>query len=294
MRIGYVLPMGEDTRPGVPASTTELLALADAVEAAGFDSVWTFDHLLVQEDGKPPAGTWEAWTMLAAIAARTQRVGLGVLVSCTGFREPIITAKIAHTLQEISGGRLTLGLGAGWHEPEYRAFGIPFDHKIERFAEAIQVIGGLIRDGHSDFTGRYHRTVHAPLLPAAPGGATPPILVGGRGPRMLELIAEHADVWNAAWFGVPGEKFAAQREQMAAACAARGRDPKTLQVSVGVYVKDDDAAAAAPGLAADDRALREAITAWHETGVDEILFVMDPPTTPRLERLAAAVRAVRS
>jgi alkanesulfonate monooxygenase SsuD/methylene tetrahydromethanopterin reductase-like flavin-dependent oxidoreductase (luciferase family) len=280
--------------PGVPASTAELLACADAVEAAGFDSVWTFDHLLVQEDGKPPAGTWEAWTMLAAIAARTQRVGLGVLVSCTGFREPIITAKIAHTLQEISGGRLTLGLGAGWHEPEYRAFGIPFDHKVERFAEAIQIIGDLIRDGRSDFTGRYHRTVDAPLLPAVPGRSTPPILVGGRGPRMLELIAEHADVWNAAWFGVPGEKFAAQRERMVAACAARGRDPKTLQVSVGVYVKEDDAAADAPGLAADDTTLREAIAAWRATGVDEILFVMDPPTAPRLERLAAAVHAVRS
>ena len=169
MRIGYVLPMGDDTRPGVPASPAEILDLADAVEAAGFDSVWTFDHLLTQEDGQPPAGTWEAWTILTAIAARTRRVGLGVLVSCTGFREPIVTAKIAHTLYEISDGRLTLGLGAGWHEPEYTAFGIPFDHKIDRFAEAIEIIGALIRDGRSDFTGHYYRTVDAPLLPVVDG-----------------------------------------------------------------------------------------------------------------------------
>src|SRR5262249_52965735 len=106
VRIGYVLPMGDDTRPNVPASPAELVALAREVESAGLDSVWTFDHLLVQEspDG-PPAGTWEAWTVLTAIAAQTSRVGLGVLVSCTGFREPIVTAKITHTLQELSDGR---------------------------------------------------------------------------------------------------------------------------------------------------------------------------------------------
>ena len=287
MRIGYVLPMGDDTRPGVPATATEILDLADAVEAAGFDSVWTFDHLLTQEDGQPPAGTWEAWTTLTAIAARTNRVGLGVLVSCTGFREPIVTAKIAHTLHEISDGRLTLGLGAGWHEPEYTAFGIPFDHKVDRFAEAIEIIGALIRDGRSDFTGHYYRTVDGPLLPAVPGRTRPPILVGGRGPRMLSLIAAHADVWNAAWFGVPGEKFEAQRERMREVCAARGRDPKTLQVSVGVYVKEDGADG--PGVPGDRAALTDAIAAWRAAGVDEVLFWMDPPTLPRLETLASAM-----
>ena len=287
MRTGYVLPMGDDTRPGVPASPAEILDLANAVEAAGFDSVWTFDHLLTQEDAQPPAGTWEAWTTLTAIAARTRRIRLGVLVSCTGFREPIVTAKIAHTLHEISDGRLTLGLGAGWHEPEYTAFGIPFDHKIDRFAEAIEIIGALIRDGRSDFAGHYYRTVDAPLLPAVPGRTRPPILVGGRGPRMLSLIAQHADVWNAAWFGVPGEKFEAQRERMREACVARGRDPKTLQVSVGVYVKSDGADG--PGVPGDRAALTQAIAAWDAAGVDEILFWMDPPTLPRLEALATAM-----
>jgi alkanesulfonate monooxygenase SsuD/methylene tetrahydromethanopterin reductase-like flavin-dependent oxidoreductase (luciferase family) len=287
MRIGYVLPMGDDTRPGVPASPAEIIDLADTVEAAGFDSIWTFDHLLTQEDGQPPAGTWEAWTTLTAIAARTRRVGLGVLVSCTGFREPIVTAKIAHTLHEISDGRLTLGLGAGWHEPEYRAFGIPFDHKIDRFAEAIEIIGALIRGGRSDFTGSYYRTVDAPLLPTVAGRTRPPILVGGRGPRMLSLIAQHADVWNAAWFGVPGEKFEAQRERMRDACATRGRDPKTLQVSVGVYVKADGVDG--PGVPADRAALADAIAAWRVADVDEILFWMDPSTLPGLTTLASAM-----
>ena len=126
MRIGYVLPMGEDTRPGVPASTARDHRLARDVEAAGFDSVWTFDHLLVQEDeGAERLGTWEAWTLLAAIAAVTERATLGVLVTCTGFREPGLLAKMAHTVHDISDGRLVLGVGAGWHEPEYRAFGYP-------------------------------------------------------------------------------------------------------------------------------------------------------------------------
>ena len=291
MRIGYVLPMGDDTRPGVPASPAELVALAREVEAAGLDSVWTFDHLLVQESpDAPPAGTWEAWTVLTAIAAQTSRVGLGVLVSCTGFREPIVTAKIAHTLQELSDGRLTLGLGAGWHEPEYRAFGIPFDHKVDRFAEAMEVITALIKQGRSDFTGTYHRTVDAPLLPAVPGRARPPILVGGRGPRMLGLIARYADVWNTAWFGTPGPKFEQSREKMLAACAEQGRDPKTLQVSVGVYVKSPDAEADAPGVVGDVDALADAIAAWRAEGVAEILFWMDPPTHAGLADLAKAMQ----
>lgn len=291
MRIGYVLPMGDDTRPGVPASAGGIVALARDVEAAGLDSVWTFDHLLVKETPDAPfAGTWEAWTVLTAIAAQTSRVGLGVLVSCTGFREPIVTAKIAHTLQEISDGRLTLGLGAGWHEPEYRAFGIPFDHKVERFAEAMEVISGLTKHGRSDFTGTYHRTVDAPLLPAVPGRARPPILIGGRGPRMLGLIARYADVWNAAWFGTPGPKFEEARDRMLAACEEQRRDPKTLQVSVGVYVKAADAAADAPGVAGDVEALADAIDAWRAEGVAEILFWMDPPTKAGLATLAKAVR----
>lgn len=291
MRIGYVLPMGDDTRHGVPATAPGIVALAREVEAAGFDSVWTFDHLLTQEEpGGPLAGTWEAWTVLTAIAANTSRVGLGVLVSCTGFREPIVTAKIAHTLQELSDGRLTLGLGAGWHEPEYRAFGIPFDHKVDRFAEAMEVISGLIKHGHSDFTGVYHRTVDAPLLPAVPGRARPPILIGGRGPRMLGLIARYADVWNTAWFGTPGAKFERGREQMLSACEERGRDPKTLQTSVGVYVKAPDADADAPGVPGDVNALGDAIDAWREAGVAEILFWMDPPTQAGLATLAKAMQ----
>jgi alkanesulfonate monooxygenase SsuD/methylene tetrahydromethanopterin reductase-like flavin-dependent oxidoreductase (luciferase family) len=291
VRIGYVLPLGEDPRPGIPASTAEVLAFAEEAETAGFDSLWTFDHLLVRLDsgGEELRGTWEAWTMLTAIAVRTHRVKLGVLVSCTGFREPIITAKIAHTLHEISDGRLVLGLGAGWYEPEYRAFGIPFDHRASRFAEATHIITSLIRDGSSDFTGRYHRTVDAQLLPAVPGRPRPPVLIAGRGPRMLRLTAQYADAGNVAWFGLPNPRFEQRREQLRAACEEVGRDPSTLQISVGVEVAADDAPADAIGLRPEPAALREGIAAWRNTGVDEILFVLDPPTMPRLHLLAEAL-----
>jgi alkanesulfonate monooxygenase SsuD/methylene tetrahydromethanopterin reductase-like flavin-dependent oxidoreductase (luciferase family) len=161
---------------------------------------------------------------------------------------------------------------------------------VDRFAEAMEVISGLIKHGRSDFTGTYHRTVDAPLLPAVPGRARPPILVGGRGPRMLGLIAKYADVWNVAWFGTPGEKFQQARERMLAACAERGRDPKTLQVSVGVYVKPPDAAEDAPGVVGEVEALADAIDAWRAEGVAEILFWMDPPTQAGLATLAKAMR----
>ena len=290
MRIGYVLPMGEDTRPDAPTTTAEIISLARAVESAGFDSVWTYDHLLVQEEeGAERLGTWEAWTLLAAIAAVTERATLGVLVTGTGFREPGLLAKMAHTVADISAGRLVLGVGAGWHEPEYRAFGYPFDHKVDRFAEAIRIIEDMVRTGRSTFSGAYYRTEDALMLPAAPEREPIPILVGGRGPRMLSLIARHADIWNTAWFGLPGPSFVDQREKMLAACVAQERDPATLEVSVGLYIKADDAADDAPGLAPTVPALTEAFAAWHETGVAEVLCWLDPITPARLELLAAAL-----
>jgi alkanesulfonate monooxygenase SsuD/methylene tetrahydromethanopterin reductase-like flavin-dependent oxidoreductase (luciferase family) len=292
MRIGYVLPMGEDTRPGVPASPNEIIAMARDVEAAGFDSVWTFDHLLQAEgDDGAVVGLWEGWTLLAAIAARTERAAIGCLVTCTGFRSPGMLAKMAHTVQEISDGRLVLGVGAGWHEPEYRAFGYPFDHKVDRFAEAMEIIGPMVREGSSTFSGTYYRTENAPMLPAPAVGREPmPILIGGRGPRMLGLIAQHADVWNTAWFGVPGPKFDEQRAAFRAACEQHGRN---VEVSVGMYIKSDDATADAPGVAPTTEAIGEALAAWRDAGVDEVLCWADPPTAKRLEAIAAALPAAR-
>ena len=155
MRIGIVLPIAEeDAATGVP-SYAEIRAVAVAAEAAGLDSVWVFDHLLFRFDGET-TGIHECWTILAAIAEATSRVELGTIVLCTGFRNAALLAKMAATLDHISGGRLILGIGAGWHDPEFEAFGYPTDHKVGRFEESLAVITGLIRDG----PGRPGRPVH--------------------------------------------------------------------------------------------------------------------------------------
>ncbi len=286
--------MGEDSRPDVPASPAQIIAMARDAEAAGFDSVWTFDHLLMAEgEGDNPeiTGLWEGWTLLSAIAAVTERADIGCLVTCTGFRSPGLLAKMAHTVHEISEGRLILGVGAGWHEPEYRAFGYPFDHKVDRFDEAMEIISAMIRTGRSTFHGAYYETSDALLLPEAPPGrGKPPILIGGRGPRMLGLIAKYADVWNTAWFDAdPGPKFIEQRDRLREACVAQGRNPNEIEISVGMYIKADDAAADAPGCVPTTEAVRDALAAWSEAGVHEVLCWADPPTPARLAMIAAAL-----
>ena len=131
--------------------------------------------------------TWEAWSMLAALAAVTTRVELGPLVACTNFHNPAILAKRAATIDEISGGRFILGLGAGWNETEFRAFGIPFDHRIDRFEEAFTIIRTLLREGAIDFegTGSTGPRLRAPAAGPRPGG--PPLMIGSNGARMLRI-----------------------------------------------------------------------------------------------------------
>src|SRR2546430_4058875 len=138
MKVGLILPMGDDDRAGVPVGYPDILAMARDGERAGLDSLWVYDHLQSQESDGRVGGQWEAWTLLGALAATIPRVELGTLVSCIGFRSPGLLAKMAHSVQEISAGRLILGLGAGWHEPEYRAFGYPFDRRVARVSQALR------------------------------------------------------------------------------------------------------------------------------------------------------------
>jgi probable F420-dependent oxidoreductase len=283
MEIGLILPMGDDESPGVPVSYASILDLARQGEAAGLDSLWVYDHLLSDEGDGRIAGQWEAWTVLSALAAATARVRLGTLVTCTGFRHPALLAKMAHAVQEISGGRLVLGIGAGWHEPEYRAFGYPFDRRVDRFAEAIEIITTLLRDGRSSFQGEFHALSDCVLLPklSDPGWRTP-VLVGARGPRMLRLTARWADSWNTAWYGHPDERFAQQRDDLHAACAAEGRDPASVEVTVGMVIGGGER----PGrVAPEPAAVRDALAAWREQGVGQVIcwpFPTDPPTVEAL------------
>lgn len=183
-------------------SWSDVKQLATRAEAIGFDSVWVMDHLTMRRDsGTEPV--WEGWSLLSALAATTRRVEIGTLVVATSFRNPALLAKMADTVDEISGGRLILGLGAGWHEPEYRAFGYPFDHRVSRFEEALTIIRTLLREGRIDYDGQYYQARDCELAPRGPRSHGPPILVGGSGERMLGLLARYADYWNGCWYRNP-------------------------------------------------------------------------------------------
>jgi probable F420-dependent oxidoreductase len=235
MKIGFILPLGESDRLGRPPSFAEIHALARQAEDAGLDSIWVYDHLLYRFPERETMGVWECWSMLSALAQATERVELGTLVMPVSWRNPALLAKMAATVDEISGGRLILGLGTGFHQPEFDAFGYPFDHLASRFEEGIQVIRGLLKDGKVDFQGEYVSAPDCELTPRGPRPEGPPILVASRGERMLRLTAQYADQWNTAWFG-PVEDAAARRADMVRACEAVGRDPATLEVTIGVHV----------------------------------------------------------
>jgi alkanesulfonate monooxygenase SsuD/methylene tetrahydromethanopterin reductase-like flavin-dependent oxidoreductase (luciferase family) len=233
MKIGLMLPLVENETIGFD----HLRALAVAAEEGGLDSVWGADHLIFREDGETH-GIHECWTVLTALAAVTSRVEIGPLVLAVPFRNPALIAKMAVELDEVSHGRLILGLGCGWHEPEFSAFGYPFDHRVSRFDEAMQIIVPLLREGRVTFEGRYHRAVDAELKPRGPRPSGPPILVAGKGPRMLSLVARDADQWNGAWYGDPvdAHELDARLRNLDAALVESGRDPATLTLTAGIFV----------------------------------------------------------
>lgn len=274
----------------------ELRDMARVAEQAGFDSLWVGDHLLFRDPDLPPRGPWEAWSVLAALAAVTERVNLGPLVASVSFHNPAMLAKKAATVDEISGGRLILGLGAGWNEPEYRAFGFPFDHRVDRFEEAFAIIRGLLRDGKVDFEGRYHQARDCVLVPRPARKGGPPIMVGSTGPRMLRLAARYADAWNAwfTWFGNRPDGIAALREKVDAACAEVGRDPATFTRTVAVLVQVEGREVARRGgrqeraapLRGSIEEIADQLGAFASEGISHIQLVIDPITVRSIERLA--------
>jgi alkanesulfonate monooxygenase SsuD/methylene tetrahydromethanopterin reductase-like flavin-dependent oxidoreductase (luciferase family) len=290
MRVGLLLPLGDERVPGVAATYTEISALATEVEAAGLDSIWFYDHLLMATGDEAPSASWEAWTLLTAIAATTRTIGLGTLVACNSFRHPALLARMAHTLAEISGDRFVLGVGAGWHEPEYRAFGFPFDHRVDRFAEALAIIATMLREGVVTLDGRYYQVRDCPLLPGRDGPTDPPtILVGAKGERMLRLVARWADAWNTAWYARPDDRFAGLRDALHAACDAEGRDPAAVAVTVGMLIGAGD-----KRVPAEPEAIADGLGAWRDQGVSELICWVDPSDGPGVAALADGVRRLRT
>jgi alkanesulfonate monooxygenase SsuD/methylene tetrahydromethanopterin reductase-like flavin-dependent oxidoreductase (luciferase family) len=279
----------------------ETRAMAVQAEAAGFDSIWVFDHLLLRYPDQPPEGVWECWTVLSALAEATQRVEIGALVICTAFRSPALLAKMAVTLDEVSNGRLILGLGSGWHQPEFDGIGIPFDAKVDRFAEALAIIAPLLREGRTSFAGDHYWAKESEILPRGPRPQGPPILIGSRtGSRMMRLTARYADYWNTGWMGGTAERLVESRHTIDAACAAEGRDPATLGVTVGVRVICSTPAGYTEPLPNRDRALSgspEEIAAGlrthAEAGVAHVICSLTPSTLASLAHLTEALAIYR-
>jgi probable F420-dependent oxidoreductase len=292
MKFGLMLPLAADETAGF----AELRAMSLAAEEGGLDSIWGADHLIFREDGTT-TGIHECWTVLTAVAAITSRVEIGPLVLALPFRNPGLTAKMAAELDEVSAGRLILGVGCGWHRPEFDAFGYPFDHRVSRFEEALQVLVPMLRDGRVTFDGRYHHAADAVLSPRGPRPGGPPLLIAGKRPRMLDLVARYADQWNAAWYGHPSEADEL-RERLAnlrMALDAAGRDPSTREVTVGIFVAVDGADADAP-----ERAIRgsaeqigEALAGYADLGVQHLIAHVFPRSTDAVRQYAAAAAVAR-
>ncbi|MGH2787550.1 MAG: LLM class flavin-dependent oxidoreductase [Actinomycetota bacterium] len=242
MRLGIALPHYDTSLAGRPASWAGVRDAALLAEQAGFDSVWVSDHLFLDWSkyggSSEPRGSLECWVTMSALAAVTTRVRVGSLALCNDLRNPALVAKMAATLDALSGGRIDVGIGAGWYEPEYRAAGIEFDAprtRIARMEEAVEIVGRLLAGEELVFKGDHYTIDGAVCRPRPVQDPRPPIWVGGKGDRLLAAAARSADGWNFSWIG----SIDAYADRVAAAdraCAAAGRDPATLRRSVGAYL----------------------------------------------------------
>jgi probable F420-dependent oxidoreductase len=297
MKIGLFLYLGNDRATKSKRSYPSIRAIAQEAEADGFDSIWLPDHLMYR-DADETRGIWESWTILAALAEATERVEIGPLVLCNSFRNPAILAKMATAADEVSDGRLILGVGAGWNEPEYQAFGLPFDHRVARFEEALQILRPLLRDGHADFAGQYYQARNCDDVPRGPRPQGPPLQVGGEGPRMLRLAAQYGDLWNTGYMGQP-ETMTEPLARIAAACREVGRDPASIGVTAFIGLWFPDLQPDKPGflenpLSGTPDELAAAMRGYAELGVQHIMFQMVPYNQESRQRLTQALHLYRN
>lgn len=285
LKVGLYIPNGDGSMSGTINRWSDVLAMATAAEAAGFDSVWVADHMIFRFEGEKPQSRWECWTLLGGLAAVTKRVEIGPLVSCMGFRNPGLLAKMAETVDEMSDGRLILGVGAGWHEPEFTGFGFPFDRRASRFEEGFAILYDLLRTGQSNFQGEFYQTNDGELLPRGPRPNRIPLIVGTNGPRLLRLTAKYADGWNTTWISSVDEltPLMAAVDQ---ACAEAGRDPATLERSacvyldmpnrVGRYTRRDVEFIPPPARTHEENA--QALRDYAAAGLSHVMVWLDPNT----------------
>ena len=297
LKIGVQLPEVERV-----VRWSELRDMAELSERIGLDSIWVGDHLLYRDDGRAPRGPWEAWSLLAALAAVTKTVEIGPLVAATSFHAPAMLAKKAATVDEISDGRLILGLGAGWNRAEYDAFGFPYDRRVSRFEESFTIIRELLRTGRSDFDGTFYSLQRGELLPRGPRENGPPLMVGSMGKRMLAITLPHVDAWNAwgPWFGNRVDGYRELHATIDAACREVGREPASLERTVALIVAMPGALGrgssvseeAFEPIAGDAKTLAPALRAFADAGVAHVQLVLDPITLDSIAALEPVLAAL--
>jgi FMNH2-dependent dimethyl sulfone monooxygenase len=296
VKVGIMLPIGDTDGPSGAPSWGDIVEVARAAEDGGLDSAWLADHLLYRASDGREFGLHEAWTVLTGVAAVTDRIELGTLVVPTSFRNPVLTAKMAAALDMVSRGRLILGLGCGWHEPEYDAMGIPFDHRVGRFEEALGIISRLLAGERVTFEGRWYRADDAVLLP--PASRRIPILIAAKGERMLRLTAEHADLWNTAWYGLPDDRLRTRMADFEAAMAASGRPQDAVTRTVGIDIRDPDQPAVPEpeddAFAGSIDEIAELLASYERLGFGHMQVGLEPISVRSVERLAEAVRQFRN
>jgi probable F420-dependent oxidoreductase len=297
-RLGLFLPTIEALRgPRWLPRWTELREIAQLAEQVGFDALFVPDHLIfrasaywgIQDD--EPRGTWEAWTILAALAEATTRVDIAPFVSANSFRQPTLVAKMATTLDEISNGRFILGIGTGSHQAEYPAFGFEWDHLASRFDEALQVMVPLLREGKVDFTGRYYHAEQCELLPRGPRPGGLPVWIAAFGPRMLRLAARWADAFITAWHTDPHE-LEAQFAALDTACQEIGRDPASIGRTVGTFVSFDESPPN-KALRGSPEQIANGLLALRDAGATDVVCMLTPADRRGIERFSKVIDALR-
>lgn len=268
----------------------EYLAMARFADESIFDSIWVGDHLLYRGDGQSERGPHEAWTLLAALAAVTQRVTLGPLVACVGFHPPAVIAKMAATVSDISAGRLILGIGAGWNRPEFDAFDIRFDRRASRFEESLHIISELTNRRRCTFTGEFHSVDDAVLLPTPRHDI--PLMIGSNGDRVIRASARTIDSWNTwfDWFGNDADGFTRLNDHVTSLIADQGRNPSEIRRSACLLVRVDATSSERPdpegGRAVALVDLQQVLAEMHDAGADEVIIVADPITEGSMRTIA--------
>jgi probable F420-dependent oxidoreductase len=303
-KIGIILPQWEGSMGGETARGKDLITQAKLIEELGFDSVWTVDAILydlgdyqdvvnsssTDDHSGSSLGFWECWSVVSALSAATSRVEIGTLVTCAAYRHPALLARMADTVDELSAGRLILGVGAGAMRSEFETFGFDWERRVSRFEEALNVICPLLRGDTVSFDGEFYRIQEARLVPKGCRSAGPPVLIGtlGKGPRMRRLVAQYAQQWNC-WLAEDSRLDAYNEawELVRGACNQYGRDPATLtrNVAVGVCLEGDPAPGELP-LMGSTAQIAEQLDQFFEAGVDHLVVELTSTTATAIEQFS--------